>query len=1398
MVDDLPTAESPAAIGAQPDDATHRDQVIRLVEFLRDLVRSRSVLVADVDGHPGVVWIGKGTAVPVRSSATRGPTVIDIASGDDGYDDIAAIVDEYTSRPETLELVLANALVTVCDTENEAEPLVREHLLTQEVVVDSDAADGSIRLRVADSAPRIDDTHLLAAVPGVDLAGAAAVRSTVADLPTVIHGRAARLADDWRAAIDVDDARVTVEVEMAPALVLRARTAAPALGFYDAILDQLRQADTGLPVGLAQLVSPIEAADRLAALEAGGATPPAELVADALYPLPSNVEQRDVLGQLGVDTGVVVEGPPGTGKTQTIANVVAALLARGQRVLVTSEKANALRVLRDILPPELRELTISLADVGQDRSDAIVAGVEAMAERKSTFSARVADAEIADLESRLAQAVDRRERALRGLWELRKSETDVHEWVAGDYRGTAAEVVRRCNADADRYDWLPGPLDGPIPPLDAREFARLLDLLRTADPDGARLRQRLPEPDSLLPAAADLDRVCERIARRPAEPMVGSGSLMSILADVDSGRLIRIKQLCDRLGAAAADVRSYPPMIVDLADRLLAGQGSHLWSRVTALSPVIAEAAHRDRGIGAHAVVVDGARPGDSAIFAAAAAHLRSGGRWRGRLRRSEPQRAVEESGITATVDGRPATTAQSLAVVADHLAVTDAVYQVQRALADLRVPLDMSGSRSAQLDQLVRLDHQLARVSELLDARDRLVHEIESISPGGPRPRTLAEAVDVAREAGAIAAANDALLAEAELADRMRAVSAEVERGPSPEGDALVAALTSADAEAIRKARRDVVTARGQQDDQNALDLLALRLRSKAPEFATLLTETAQDPAWDARMRDVGAAWAWRRARTWAAQRSDPGGDARLQATIDEADVDVAQLTTALAAARAWRACLGRVSVAQVQALQSYRDHMINVGKGAGKHADRFRSAAREAMEHAAGAVPAWIMSLGQVADILPAQQDSFDVVVVDEASQADITSSFLLWLAPRVIVVGDDKQCAPTGLSGTTLDDAFAKLDLHLPDLPHYLRDGLTPRSSLFSLLRSRFGHLIRLREHFRSMPEIIEYSSRQFYAGSPLVPVRQFGADRLDPIRTVVVDGIATGQGAGLVNEVEAAAIVETLVDCLGDPRYDGMDFGVIALQGTRQVDEITRRLRDAVDDDTWRDRRIRVGTPPDFQGDERNVVFLSMVVSDPGSISALTRAESQRRFNVAASRAMDQLWLFHSIDLDDLKPTDLRYSLLSYLRANTGPSIPPMPVDVPDDRRVAPFDSLFEQRIFNRLADRGYHVVPKMVVNKRTIDLVVTGADGRMAVECDGDRFTTTGPQARSEMERERELRRCGWEFWRVRESEFELDPDAALAGLWDALDRRGVKPDSVSATVSRENAPWEPIDIGAAE
>src|SRR4029079_4311893 len=147
--------------------------------------------------------------------------------------------------------------------------------------------------------------------------------------------------------------------------------------------------------GWADLVSSMEPRRRLAWLAEEGAASGEVLGADPLFPLPANPEQMRIMERLRENNGVVVQGPPGTGKTHTIANLISALLAEGQRVLVTSQKAQALRVLRDKLPAEVARLCVSITDLDRGGSAELEASVKAMSNRYASFDASTHDGEVA-------------------------------------------------------------------------------------------------------------------------------------------------------------------------------------------------------------------------------------------------------------------------------------------------------------------------------------------------------------------------------------------------------------------------------------------------------------------------------------------------------------------------------------------------------------------------------------------------------------------------------------------------------------------------------------------------------------------------------------------------------------------------------------------------------------------------------------------------------------------------------------------------------------------------------------------------------------------------------------------------------------------------------------------
>ena len=194
-----------------------------------------------------------------------------------------------------------------------------------------------------------------------------------------------------------------------------------------------------------------------------------------------------------------------------------------------------------------------------------------------------------------------------------------------------------------------------------------------------------------------------------------------------------------------------------------------------------------------------------------------------------------------------------------------------------------------------------------------------------------------------------------------------------------------------------------------------------------------------------------------------------------------------------------------------------------------------------------------------------------------------------------------------------------------------------------------------------------------------------------------------------------------------------------------------------------RALICGSPYDFQGDERSVVFLSMVAATNERIGPFVRDTDKRRFNVAASRAADQAWLFHSVALDELSLNDYRQRLLAYY-------LSPHREQETVDEKI--FESKFQKEVYDKVTARGYRVIPEYHVANYRIDLVVEGFQGRLAVECDGD--TWHGPDVyERDMARQRILERAGWTFWRVRGSSYYRDAEQALEPLWQKLKELGI-------------------------
>ena len=417
-----------------------------------------------------------------------------------------------------------------------------------------------------------------------------------------------------------------------------------------------------------------------------------------------------------------------------------------------------------------------------------------------------------------------------------------------------------------------------------------------------------------------------------------------------------------------------------------------------------------------------------------------------------------------------------------------------------------------------------------------------------------------------------------------------------------------------------------------------------------------------------------------------------------------------------------------------------------------------------AAPAIPAWVLTIDRAAELLgyPTKDARFDVIIIDEASQAWFPAMFLYALADQVIVVGDDLQTSPA--VNSRAERQMRALAEEKLGRKHRFTGLVDDSCSLYDTASS-ITDADLLVDHFRCLPEIIDISMRLSYEpqGKHLKPVRTGGPKGLTPVKRVRVNGSRKTPASPNMPEVDA--LVAKLLECHSDARYDTMTFGVVVVGSNpgSHIVELHKRLLTTLGSKTLDQRNVEIGTASQFQGAERDVMFLSLldVPDENGKVRKKPQEHSgnNRRYvqqlNVATSRARDQLWIFHSLDaghLDAREAPDARLVLLA--EGSSQQSLMP-----PNQ-----FGSNFEEDVYNQLKLQAPELSLTTQVSAAgyLIDIVAEGLDGRrLAIECDGDRWHSGAEKVKADLYRQRLLEDLGWEFYRFFASEWFANPTTHL-------------------------------------
>jgi very-short-patch-repair endonuclease len=1307
------------------------------------------------------------------------------------YQQLFAAFQEMQGRTDAFDLFVGVGLI---DRRVDPAQRIRRHLtaFTAELTIDDDtgtitvgpAADfvslgfeteflpGSLRPAIE---RQVDGLAESAMELGPSLHMRAAVQSILGRLVTHLDAG----ADYVEELAPVDAPPGGTRVSFAPALIKRPRSGRS----LDALLRQM-ETDTG---GAAPSVTLLQlpqcwqkmmeedgawdsGSDKRASARGDGHT-------RAYFPLPSNAEQSRIVELTPTAPGVVVQGPPGTGKSHTIANLISHYLATGQRVLVTAQTSQALEVLREKMPSEFQPLCISL--LGESRGDKeLRRSVDGILGRHQDFSATRSTQDISKLEADLAKAETDLMSLERLLHQARAAETERLEPVFG-YSGTRAEIARRLASERPHLGWISDvvPHVAPCPKYE-HGWDRLADyhLALTAELKAALGRRYLDPPFTRAEALGVITAINEAEESLPPDP----GNVTAALPQAGLDDLRQLDRWLTRLGEIEREVvehdAGWTREIRRQLMRSLATWVAVSEEAVKSLQPLTDTVVERTVKVEVTKRSVAEARRDAGRL----AAHYESGGpRRRLGLLKPGVVKACEwiEQGVT--IQGAALSGEADVVRAHDALngsALLDAAWDVW---AKWPGPRDASAKvQNSTLRHRLSLLNRLLRLSaERSDVVEQLREWVDrQLSAGRAASELLAV---LRRRLGELALA----MARARRDDLLRQLDESVRRitGPIvPAISELRAAMIAEDATRVAAAFDDLSRELALREYHKAYEAFLEALRKVAPKLATAIIADEGRDVWRGAFQQFEAAWSHRCTQSWLDHVLSAE---RVEATHRESR-DQRQrcqdLLAELTAVKAWAGALSRITDRRRASLVAWARAVARIPK-TGLSVFRRRAEAQRLLGDCLDTIPAWIVSLGRLYETVRPEPGLFDVAIVDEASQCWLDSLTLFYLSKKVIVVGDDKQISPTvvGVADTQIADLART---YLSDLKYGSQ--FTLESSLFDHGRTYFSAGVPLREHFRSVPEIIRFSNEQWYKAHPLIPLRQVGKGRLEPLKRIY---LSNGLRRGELNEVEADAIVQQIAKCHSDPAYDDADFGVMCLQGEHQAKRIEQLLLERLGPAVFRDRRLRCGNPYVFQGDERDVMFLSMVVASNERHQSLTANMYQQRFNVAMSRARDQVWLFHSVQEDELGPECLRRRVLEFFKRPADQQINGVVPDIPQlkllaaraDRMVQkapkPFDSWFELDVALELAARGYTLSAQVQVSTKYIDIVVEGDEGvRLAIECDGEAWHGAEEFER-DLARQRQLERAQWTFVRVRESLFYSDRSRAIDEIVAGCQELGIEP-----------------------
>lgn len=1072
---------------------------------------------------------------------------------------------------------------------------------------------------------------------------------------------------------------------------------------------------------------------------------------DLLFPLPYNNEQKEIVKRLSENFGVVVQGPPGTGKSHTIVNLICHLLAHGKRVLVTSQTDRALKVLNNKIPEEIRSLCMSILGDDAKAMDDLDNSVRKITENLSLDVSEIKK-EFKYLRFKLKECKAAQNSLYEELKKIEESENSLLDYDNNQYTLMDMAKYIRENTNLDYIDDSLCIKDSS--PLNDEELMDMLELLEKFKSDELKLYEDSKENINKLP---NLDYVLKliEIYNEENKKAEENKKILSNWSDkeITSYKNTHLINLLDEAYKSLSEIEG--TYIEKLMKVYHANKTTkEFWnSFIEHCNECIECISKLKIELNKHAIEI----PNNIDLvqfkkdFKIVEKAIREKGKISSlfKMLHGNVKYIIED----VKVDGENVTSVDKLDIVNNYIKLNETEKELKNYFNNNIKELD-GEQIEEESNYLLKMEDTLQKLNIVISWDENYKDKIIGLLKAKHFSKEINfyEKEDYKYIKDSLLSLKSFRLMES-TREELNQNNKIIKKYPC--FNQLCEYIEKFDYKSVKELNREILYV---TKNSNELDKL-IKYRDKmvdvCPKFTKYIFAKDNENLKNDFMNFKDAF----KYRVFSEFIKDNCNNdiMKLEKMLHDEKVLENTLIKEIVSKQSWYNQIQRTTESQKRSLFAWMEAIKRIGKGTGVQAAKYRKIAQKEMEKCKDVIPVWIMPINRVIENLKVNENAFDVVIVDESSQSDITALTALMRAERAVIVGDEKQISPEAI-GKDSGMVEKLIEDYLYDIPD--SDWFDLKTSLYTTALRVFPNRLVLKEHFRSVEEIIGFSNKTCYSDE-IIPLRCGKNDNpidTEPLIAVKVDD-AVREPSRSVNIKEAYAIVDQIEKCCKDEKYNGMTMGVISLLGDAQAEVIENLLIERIGMEEIIERKIVCGDAYSFQGDERDIVFLSLVIANNVKYNILAKDSDIRRFNVAASRARNQMWIFHSVDLEEISPKCIRYKLLDYCINYKNYVYN----DIKDKEYVL---TDFEEDIEQNLIGESLNITPKVRVGKYEIDFVLD-ADKCIAIECVGGRRNGKYSWEDS-YERQHTLERVGWKFYKIRSSEFYLNSNDSINKLKDFL------------------------------